>query len=126
MADPTKDFFEWLAMQGHSPLLQSESGTLRFDLHQGKRTQRWYVTVKKGDVAVSRSGAAADCVIHAEKALFDGIAAGQVNATAATLRDAITTDGKVGMFLFFQRLFPGPPGVQEADRLVAGYARRRP
>jgi putative sterol carrier protein len=126
MADPTREFFAGLAAQGHTPLLQSESGTLRFDLQEGKRTQRWYVTVKKGDVAVSRKGAAADCVIHAEKALFDGIAAGKVNATAAALRDAVTMDGKVGLFLFFQRLFPGPSGEQRDDRPVAGYAKRRP
>ena len=45
MSDPTKQFFDDLAARGHVPLLNSTSGTLRFDLEGGGRTAHWYVTV---------------------------------------------------------------------------------
>ena len=124
MADLTTAFFERLAAQGRSPLLRSESGTLRFDLADGDLEECWFVTIEKGEVSVSREDRAADCVVRAEKALFDGMVAGDVNATAATLRDALTMEGKAGLFLFFQRLFPGPAGA-EGHKPQAGYAKRR-
>jgi putative sterol carrier protein len=123
MADPAAAFFERLAAQGRSPLLHSDSGTLRIDLVDGDRKECWHVTVKKGEIAVSREDRAADCIVRAEKVLFDGMVAGKVNATAAALRDALSVQGKAGLFLSFQRLFPGPAGV-EGDKPLAGYARR--
>jgi SCP-2 sterol transfer family. len=125
MADPTTAFFERLAAQARSPLLRNQSGTLRFDLTDGDLEECWHVTIKKGELSVSREDRAADCMVHAEKALFDGMVAGEVNATAATLRDALTMEGNAGLFLFFQRLFPGPAGA-ESDKPQAGYAKRRP
>ncbi len=50
MDDLTTAFFERLTAQGRSPLLLSESGTLRFDLVDGDLEEFWYVTIKKGDV----------------------------------------------------------------------------
>ena len=125
MVDLTTAFFERLVVQGRSPLLRSESGTLRFDLKDGDSKEFWSVTIKKGAVSLSREDGPADCIVHAEKALFDGMVAGKVNATAATLRDALTIEGDAGLFLFFQRLFPGPTGA-ETDKPQAGYAKRRP
>ena len=66
---------------------------MRFDLEDGKETERWLVAVVKGDVAVSRKNAAADCVVRADKALFDGIASGEANAMAALLRGAMSVEG---------------------------------
>jgi|SRR5450756_2168592 putative sterol carrier protein len=124
MDDLTTAFFERLTAQGRSPLLLSESGTLRFDLVDGDLEEFWYVTIKKGDVSVSREDRAADCMVRAEKTLFNGMVTGKVNATAAALRDALTMEGNAGLFLVFQRLFPGPAGA-ESDKPQAGYAKRR-
>ena len=124
MDDLTTAFFERLTAQGRSPLLLSESGTLRFDLVDGDLEEFWYVTIKKGDVSVSREDRAADCKVRAEKTLFNGMVTGKVNATAAALRDALTMEGNAGLFLVFQRLFPGPAGA-ESDKPQAGYAKRR-
>ena len=56
MTDPSAEFFEELQQRGARPLLQKMSGTLRFDVVDGKRSARWFVTIKKGDVKVSRQG----------------------------------------------------------------------
>jgi putative sterol carrier protein len=108
-ADPTATFFEGLAKRGHEPILTHTSGTLRFELRSGRRTEYWYVTIKKGDVAVSNTNEEADTVIRCARALFDDMATGRANATAATLRGVLQAEGNLGLVMSFQRLFPGPP-----------------
>ena len=122
MADATQEFFEALSARRHEPLLRSVSGTLRFDLEDGGRVEHWFVGVTQGDVAVSHRRAAADCVLRGSRALFDGMARGDVNAIAAALRGECTIQGDPAIVLAFQRLFPGPPSD---ERLTAGYARSR-
>ena len=109
MSDATVEFFDALDERGHEPLLEKATGAVRFDLKDGKKTDRWLVTVAKGDVAVSRQNRRADCVVTADKSLFDGIASGKTNAMAALLRGAMGAEGDVQLLVLFQRLFPGPP-----------------
>jgi putative sterol carrier protein len=109
MTDPTTAFFEQLEARGHEPVLEKSTGTVRFDIKDGRRTARWLITIQKGDIAVSRANAKADLVIRVDKALFDGMATGRANPTAALLRGDLTTEGDVGLLTSFQRLFPGPP-----------------
>ena len=121
MADPTRAFFEGLAAKGHEPLLASFSGTLRFDLRNGKRTEHWYVGLERGDVAVSHDEGDADLVLSTERATFDDVLAGQTNAMAALLRGAVTARGKFVLLVAFQRLFRGSPGARD-ELPTAGYA----
>ena len=114
--DATSEFFDALAKRGHEPLLKSATGTLRFDLRNGRRVEHWYVTVSKGDVAVSRKNAEADAVVRTDKALFDGMATGKVNTMAAVLRGVLGVEGDLGLIISFQRLFPGPPGSRRGGR----------
>lgn len=107
-------FFDGLAARGHEPILSSMSGTLRFDVTNGRRTQHWYVTVRKGDVEVSREDAAADAVLRVGRELFASIAAGTTNAMAAMLRGELELDGDLGLIVSFQRLLPGPPRARTA------------
>jgi putative sterol carrier protein len=110
MTDATTEFFQGLATRGHEPVLAKATGTLRFDLrYGGARAERWLITIDKGDVAVSHKNAKADCVVRADRALFEGIANGESNAMAAFLRGAVEIDGDRGLLLAFQRAFPGPP-----------------
>jgi len=88
MTDPTAEFFGELGRRGHEPLLEKATGTVRVDLADGKRTDRWLVSVRKGDVAVAHGNAAADCILRADKKLFDSMVSGDVNAIAAMLRGA--------------------------------------
>jgi putative sterol carrier protein len=108
MTDATAEFFDALVERGHEPLLEKATGTLRFDLKDGKKTDRWLIAVDKGDLAVSRQNLRADCVVSADKALFDDIASGKTNVMAALLRGAISIEGATQLVVLFQRLFPGP------------------
>ena len=109
MADTTTEFFDNLSRRGHEPLLEKASGTLRFELDERKRTDRWLVTVEKGNVTVSRKAAKADVVVRTDRALFDKLASGRQNAMAAILRGEIGIEGRVQLLALFQRLFPSPP-----------------
>jgi putative sterol carrier protein len=124
MMDATTEFFDALVERGHEPLLEKATGTVRFDLRDGKKTDRWHVTVVKGDLAVSRQNRRAESVVSADKALFDGVASGRTNAMAALLRGAMSVEGDVQLLVLFQRLFPGPARSRKR-RPTAAPARRK-
>jgi len=109
MADATEDFFEELSHHGHEPLLEKATGTVRFDLANGKRSERWLVEIDKGDITVSRKQVKADLVVKLDKALFDKVATGRENAFAVLLRGEVEVEGAVPLMMQFQRLFPSPP-----------------
>jgi putative sterol carrier protein len=122
--DPSRSFFDDLAARGHEPLLQNASGTLRFDLVDGRRVEHWCVTIDKGDVTVSHEKAAADAALRIDRSLFDQIASGRMNAMAAALRGVLVPEGNLSLFMVFQRLFPGPPRSR-ARRRTDGRERSR-
>jgi putative sterol carrier protein len=107
--DATSAFFTRLAERGHEPLLATTTGTLRFDLVSGRSVEHWFVSVKKGDVAVSKKESRADAIVRLDRTLFDRMVTGRENAMAATLRGVIVAEGDLGLVIMFQRLFPGPP-----------------
>ena len=88
MTDATVQFFDALVARGHEPQLERATGTVRFDLRDGKKIERWFVSIVKGDLAVSRRNVRADFVVSTDKAVFDDIANGKTNAMAALLRGA--------------------------------------
>ena len=107
-ADPTEQFFAELGSRGHEPLLRKASGSMRFDVVDGKRTRRWLVAVERGDMTVRRGGGDASCVVRADKAVFDKVASGRLNAVAAVLRGDLQVEGDWRLLVRMQRLFPGP------------------
>jgi putative sterol carrier protein len=124
VADATSEFFEGLGQRGHEPLLRKLRGTVRFDIVDGKRTERRYVTVDRGGLTVSGRGGRAQGVVRADRALFERIAGGELNPIAAVLRGELVVEGDWRLLVLVQRLFPGPP-KKKAARRVAGYAKRR-
>jgi putative sterol carrier protein len=110
MTDATTGFFQDIGARGHEPLLEKATGSMRFDLSNGKRS-RWLVRIEKGDVTVSQENAQADCVASADKGVFEGIVKGETNAMAAVLRGLMHIDGDPELLVLFQRLFPGPPSA---------------
>jgi len=106
--DPSTVFFDELASIGHVPLLHSTSGTIRIDLDDSGDTIHWYIAIDKGDVKVTHRNVKADAVMRTEKKLFDGMAKGTVNATAAMLRGVLALEGDLGLVSSFTRLLPGP------------------
>jgi hypothetical protein len=108
MPTPTDNFFEELGRRGHEPRLRRIVATVRFNISEGKRTSHWRVEIARGDIRVSRDSAKGCCGICADRALFDGIVTGQVNAIAAMLRGALWVDGDRETWVLVQRLLPGP------------------
>jgi putative sterol carrier protein len=113
MAKPTKDptarFFAELAERTEEPLLRKATGSMRFDVVDGRRTRRWLVTVDGGRLAVSPGNADASCVARVDKKVFDRVATGRLNAVAAVLRGEIAVEGDWRLLVRMQRLFPSPP-----------------
>jgi len=122
MADKVAPFFEGLGEKRHVRFLEGASGTLLVEITDGKNVERWYVTIKRGDVSVSDKGTAPDCVVRADKATFEAILTGQMNAIPALLRGKLEVDGRVSLLVALQSLFL--PSAGAADQPVAGYAGR--
>ena len=109
-ADPTAAFFAELATRSHDPLLRKASGATRFDIVDGRRVRRWYLDIDKGDISVAtKASRETSCIIRADKAVFDRIAGGRMNAVAAVLRGDLAVDGDWRLLVRLQRLFPSPP-----------------
>ena len=121
--DLTAGFFDELASRGHEPLLRKVTGSARFDVVAGERTERWLVTIDKGDIRVSRGNAAAGSVLRADKASFDRVVAGELNLMAAVLRGEVAVEGDPRLLVRLQRLFPRPQGGR-TRRQAAGSAGR--
>jgi len=118
-ASPTVDsaarFFEELGSRGHEPLVGRASGSARFDLVDGSRTERWLVTIDQGDITVSRRRAAADCVLRVDRAFFERIVSGESNVMAAVLRGEVAVTGDPSLLVLLQRLVPRPGGPRRAE-----------
>jgi alkyl sulfatase BDS1-like metallo-beta-lactamase superfamily hydrolase len=110
MTGSISGFFDELASRGHEPLLRKVTGSARFDVVAGQRTERWLVTIDNGDIRVSREDAPADCVLRADKASFDRAVAGELNLMAAVLRGEVAVEGDPRLVVRLQRLFPRPQG----------------
>ncbi len=106
--DPTAAFFEKLAGRTHEPLLRKASGSTRFDIVDGRRTRRWLVTIDGRTIAVTPGAADADCVVRADRAVFERLVSGRSNAVAAVLRGDLQIEGDWRKLVLMQRLFPGP------------------
>jgi putative sterol carrier protein len=109
MMDATTEFFHGLEARGHEPSLAKVSASLRFDLTNG-RTARWLVSINKGDIAVSRGNGQADCVVRADRRLFDRIASGEASPVTAFLRGVMEVEGDRQLLVLFRRLLPSSPG----------------
>jgi putative sterol carrier protein len=119
MTDAASGFFERLRGE-HVALPTRATGVMRVEIVDGKRTENWLVAVDKGKVEVSRGKGKADSVIRGDRALFDRMAAGEVNAFAATLRGAVAIEGDPRLLVLFQRLLPGPPSRRKRRRAKGG------
>jgi len=109
MTDAIETFFDRLRAGERAAVLAGVTGRMRIDLRSGRAIDHWLIAVERGEVNVSHRGGPADSVVRMERALFEGMVQGRVNAMAATLRGLVLTEGHTNMFVKFQRLFPGPP-----------------
>jgi putative sterol carrier protein len=124
MADARERFFDRVAKQGHVQLLEHASGTILVDIKDGGSSERWYINVHRGDVSVSRKGAAPDCTIRTDGATFDAIIAGEMSTMPAMLRGLLDVEGKVNLLVALQAMYQPSTGAG-VKVAPAGYARRR-
>jgi putative sterol carrier protein len=108
-ADPTAAFFDELATRSDEPLLRKATGVMRVEVVDGRTVRRWLVSVEDGRISVAKGAGAATCSFRADKAVFDKIASGRLNAVAAMLRGELAVDGDWRLLVRMQRLFPSPP-----------------
>jgi len=107
-SDAIAEFFAELDRRGHEPLLENARGSARFDVTDGKQIFHGPLTTEKGDLAVSRKNAAADCVVRVDRAAFERAVKGKFNLMAAALRGEFTIGGDLRLLVLLQRLFPRP------------------
>ena len=112
--DATARFFEDLATRDYEPLLHGGSGSLRVDLSDGDTVEHFTVRIDKGKVRVTTSAARADATIRTERAMFNKMANGTVNAMSAVLRGTLVIEGDLGVATAFSRLFPSPPDSERS------------
>lgn len=116
MSDATTTFFAELEARGHEPMLGRVTGTVGFELNNGKKTDHYHLAIRKGALRVTEDDGAADCVVHSDRTVFNDLASGKTNAFAAVLRGAVAVDGDPELLIIIQRLFPGPPPADPSLR----------
>jgi len=109
-ADPITQFFASLDKPGHLAIFEGGSAEVRFEVLDGKKVDRWHVSITRGDVAVTRNGGPADATARIDRRHMEALVTGRLNAQAAFLRGLFTCEGSVGALMMFQRCLPGPPG----------------
>ena len=107
-SDSIAEFFAELGRRGHEPLLEKARGSARFDIADGRRTERWLVTIDKGDIRVSRRNAAADCILRVHRSSFERAVAGKLNLMAAVLRGEVAVGGEARLLVLLRRLCRKP------------------
>lgn len=112
MTDVTDQFFDALARRQHEPLLRKVTGSIRFNLAEGARSQRWLLLIDRGALTVSQADQEADTVIHADRASFDEIVSGRLTPLAAWLRNDIMVQGRFQLLIMLDRLLPGRLGAR--------------
>jgi hypothetical protein len=120
MTDATTEFFNALSQRRFEPMLQGVNATVRFDITDVGRVSHWLLAVSDGELGVSPGEGTADCVVGADRRLFDGVASGRVNMVAALARGELSVEGNPELLVLIQRLFPAPPGDEAHEPVPAG------
>ena len=105
MTIASQEFFEQMNDRGYEPLLAKATGTLCVELVDGGQSDRYFITITKGAVFVSRGEAEVHCRVSGCMPLFERVVQGEVNAMAAVLRGDMTVDGDPGILLLFNGCF---------------------
>jgi len=108
----TGTFFGRLHEQGYEPLLKRVRGTIELVAYRPDGENRWAVTIRDGEIGLTREELRADACMEASAELFDALSDGRKNTIAATLRGDLVVTGDLRLALQLTRLLPGPPHTQ--------------
>ncbi|MEW2377579.1 SCP2 sterol-binding domain-containing protein [Micromonospora sp. NPDC047812] len=109
----TSAFFEQLADVGHDPRFCKVRGTIRFDIREGDRVERWLLDIDHGRLRVTRSDAPAEAVITVTADVAEAMTRGEMNGLAGITRGEIMIDGNLALAMRVGRLFPMPPASRQ-------------
>jgi hypothetical protein len=109
MTDAVEEFFNGLAQRGFEPLLQHNSGSIRFDVKDGGAVDHWRVTIDQGKLTVGRDEAAADTVVTQDRAVLVDAIQGKQNMMIALGLGQVGISGDTERLVSFQRLFGNRP-----------------
>lgn len=118
MGEPSTRFFDDLASRGQHLLPGKYGGTIRFDLTGREHSEHWLLSIDRGNVAVSREMAEADCVMHANPDLFDQLVTGRQSWMPMLFRGEFVVEGDLHLLTAFRKLLPGPPGAHHPREAV--------
>lgn len=118
MSGTTAGFFAALQVRGHEPLLERMDRVFRFELDKDGHTEYWMLTVRRGELRVTREKRDADCVIATLRDTFDRIVRGETKPLAAWLRNEIAVEGQLFPLIMLERLLPAPPGAHDPRQLA--------
>ena len=121
-----EEFLTELGRRGPEPVLAAATGTIRFDVHRGGRTEYRLVKIDRGTVAVTNGKGKADAVVDADGDLLDRVVTGEVNATAAVLRGTLHVEGDTELLIQLQRAFPGPSNAPDPSLAPSQALERMP
>lgn len=122
--DAVTAFFEDLGSRGYEPLLRGVSAVARFDLVSGKTTERWLLTIQKGNLSVSHRNVRADAVVRMSRDLFEAVAGGETTLLPGMLRGEVVLEGDYRLMILIRKLLRTRLAVRRPEA-VAGYARRQ-
>lgn len=125
MSIATRSFFAELNSDSTRQVPPGSNGTLRFDVRDGDRTERWLLRFRDGQVRADLSDSAADCVVTIDRELFERILGGEDGLEPAFVRHAFTVEGLLPLLLSFRWLLPDMTGARRPAQLAAGWARSR-
>ncbi|MFI5488352.1 MULTISPECIES: SCP2 sterol-binding domain-containing protein [Micromonospora] len=95
------------------------AGTVRLDMMEDGRTEHWYLAIADQRVRVSRSTDDAELVVRADREVFDQLARGELHPAAALMRNEVTVQGDIRLFLLLRRIFPGPPDARHPREMAS-------
>lgn len=127
MADTIEDALDRVARNDGTVLVRLPPrlrGTVRLDVRSERETTHWFVSLDKGKIQVSSTGAEPDATIIGDRALFDRLASGQDRFVPMMFRNALVVEGDLGIADQISRiLFAGaPPGQHPKDFAANGGA----
>lgn len=119
MTKSAEDYLASCVAGRHAELPETTHGTVRLDLRNNGSTDHWYLSIAAQRVEVSRSSAAADLILAADRTVFDQLAAGHARIASALMRNDIEARGNLRLLMTMRRLFPDPPGARHPRQAAA-------